>query len=163
MVSAAILLALVPPGAAPSANDPEAKRITPTLKDIEDGARETVACTAIGEAGAIEFSLMPGVGTRVALPNNLAGIDELIVALDDERETVWLAYAGELSGKGGEHRPLGIVEQVAAGSPTVVCMTLTPGNPPVRVRLTVVDDDVAKAAHFERAATEDGWARRGRK
>ena len=85
------------------------------------------------------------------------------MTLDDAGETVWLAYAGELTGKGGKRRPLGVVEQLASGHPTVVCITLTPGLPPVRVRLTLDDEEATKTTHFERAAAEEGWARRGRK
>ena len=76
----------------------------------------------MGDAGAVEFSLMPGVGTRVALPENRVGIERVIVTLDTGGETVWLAYAGDRSGKGGKRRPVGIVEQLASGDPTVLCI-----------------------------------------
>ena len=158
VVAGTLLFVLVPPGAAPLATRP-----APTLGEIEAGAVETAACTAIGEAGACEFFLLPGIGTRIALPQNHAGIDELIVLLDVASETVWLAYSGELSGKGNGRRPLGIVEQLKSGEPTVVCMTLTPGPSPVKVRLTLDDDQAVKTACFERALAEDGWTMRGRK
>jgi hypothetical protein len=91
---------------------------------------------------------MPGVGVHVTL--------------DAATETVWLAYAGERSGKGGKRRPVGVVEQLASGDPTVLCMTLTQGPPPVTVRLTLEEDGAMTIAAFERAQAE-GWARRGRK
>ncbi len=85
----------------------------------------------------------------------------MIVTLDDASETVWLVYAGERTGKGGTVRPTGIVEQLASGDPTVLSMTLSQGEPPVSVRLTLEDDEASKVAAFERVRAE-GWALRGR-
>jgi membrane protease YdiL (CAAX protease family) len=163
VATGAVLFLLIPPGATPLVPGTATTRSAPKLADVEAGATANATCTTIGEAGACEFFLMPGIGTRIALPRNHAGIDQLIVLLDDASKTVWLAYAGELSGKGNGRRPLGIVEQLTSGEPTVVCMTLTTGPPPVKVRLTLDDDQAVKTAHFERAAVEDGWAIRGRK
>lgn len=161
LVAGASFLVLVPPGAAPKAPELAAMRTTPTLRELEAGAVEAVTCTAAGEAGAVEFALMPGVGARVALPENRVDIDQVIVALDASGETVWLAYAGEYSGKGVGRRPLGIVEQLASGDRTVLYMTLTEGPPPVTVRLSLEQEEAAIAAVFERAKAE-GWATRGR-
>jgi membrane protease YdiL (CAAX protease family) len=159
----AIVYVLVPPGTAPPAPAQASSRPTPKISEIKANAATTATCTAMGEAGACEFALMPGVGTRVTLPRNRAGIDELFIMLDAASETVWLAYAGELSGKGSERRPLGIVEQFASAEPTVVCITLAPGPPPVNVRLTLGDDSATKTEYFERAKAEEGWSFRGRK
>ncbi|MFN0241447.1 MAG: lysostaphin resistance A-like protein [Planctomycetota bacterium] len=162
VVAGALSFVLVPPGAAPMVPVQVATPSAPTLGELEASALAAVTCTAAGDAGAVEFTLMPGVGARVALPKNRVGIDEVIVTLDAAGETVWLAYAGERSGKRGKGRPVGIVEQLASGDPTVLCMTLTPGPPPVSVRLTLEEDEAMKLAAFERADAE-GWAKRGRK
>lgn len=162
VVAGALFFVLVPPGVAPTAAEQAASRPAPTLGELEASAVGVATCTAAGDKGAVEFSLMPGVGTRVALPKNRVGIGEVIVMLDAAGETVWLAYAGERSGKGGKRRPVGIVEQLASGDPTVLCMTITPGPPPVTVHLTLEDAEAMKIAAFERAEAE-GWAVRGRK
>ncbi len=171
VVAGAIFFVFVPRGAEPvapdskaasAARDPAARRPAPTLRELEEGAVGSATCTAFGDAGAVEFSLMPGVGTRVALPKNRVGIDEVIVTLDVTDELVWLAYAGERSGKGGKRRPMGIVEQLASGDPTVLCMSLTEGPPPVTVRLTLEEEEAMKVAAFEQARSE-GWSMRGRK
>lgn len=161
-LAGALFLVVVPPGAAPDAPMQSAARRAPTIDELEAGAVARATCTAIGEAGAVEFDLVPEVGTRVALPSNRVGVDEVIVTLDAEGKTVWLVYAGEHSGKGSKERPRGIVEQLAPGDPTVLCMTLSEGAPPIRARLKLEDDEETKLAAFERAAT-DGWAMRGRK
>ncbi len=161
LVVGSLALVLVPPEVAVPARAEVLERDWPTLGELEAGATETAVCTAMGEAGAVEFSLVPGIGTRVALPENRAGIDEVIVTLDDGGETVWLVYAGEHTGKGATGRPTGIVEQLASGDPTVLSMTLSQGEPPVSVRLTLEDDEASKVAAFERARAE-GWALRGR-
>lgn len=162
LVAGALFFVLVPPGAGPTALEQSAGRPVPTLGELETSAVETVTCTNLGDEGAVEFSLMPGVGARVALPKNRVGIDGVIVTLDAGGETVWLAYAGECSGKGVKGRPVGVVEQLASGDPTVLCMTLTQGPPPVTVRLTLEEDEAMQTAAFERARAE-GWAMRGRK
>jgi len=162
LVAAALLLVLVPPGVMALAPEPEASTAAPTLDELEASAPTTLACTSVGEEGALEFSLLPGVGTRVRLPENPSGVDEVLVTLDAAETTVWLAYAGENTGKGGRQRPPGIVEQLAAGAPTLLCLTLTAGPPPVRVRLTLEVDEARISAALARAAAE-GWATRGRK
>jgi len=162
IVAGAFLFLLVPPGALPMSPEQAATQPVPTLGELEASAVEDATCAAAGDDGAVEFFLMPGVGTRVALPKNRVGIDEVIVTLDAAGETVWLAYAGERSGKGGKRRPVGIVEQLASGDPTVLRMTLTQGPPPVTVRLTLEEDEAMKIAAFAQAEAE-GWAMRGRK
>jgi len=154
LAAAVLLFVLVPPGVTP---------LAPSLQaEPEAGATTTVACTAAGDEGALEFSLVPEAGVRVTLPENPSGVAEVLVALDAAETTVWLAYAGERSGKGGRSRPPGIVEQLAAGAPTRLCLTLTPGEAPVRVRLTLEIDEARIAAALARAEVE-GWATRGRK
>lgn len=162
LAAALLLFVLVPPGVAPPAPEPDASATAPTLAELEAGATTTIACTAAGEEGALDFTLLPGVGTRVTLPANPSGVDEVLVTLDAAETTVWLAYAGERSGKGGRQRPPGIVEQLAAGTPTLLCLTLRAGPPPVHVRLTLEVDGARIAAALARADVE-GWATRGRK
>jgi hypothetical protein len=129
---------------------------------IESSVAADAACSALGEAGAAEIVLAPGVGVRVALPENQAGVDEVVVMLDAEARTVWLAYGGEHSGKGVKQRPLGIVEQLVSGAPTVLCITLSEGASPVAARVTLEEGDQRKTDLFARAWAE-GWAMRGRK
>lgn len=153
---------LVPPGLEPRASDTAARRTAPTLEELEASAVEHVVCAQPGDAGAVEFSIAPGAGARVALPKNRVGVDEVVVTLDASGETVWLTYSGERSGKGTSRRPVGVVEQLAPGDPTVICMTLSEGPPPVSVRLTLEVDEERKAEWFARAEAQ-GWSRRGRK
>jgi membrane protease YdiL (CAAX protease family) len=162
VVAGALCFLVVPPGVAPTAPAPPATWSLPTLADLETSVVDQVTCAAPGERGAVEFALMPGEGARVALPQSRVGIDEVIVTLDAGGEKVWLAYAGEVTGKGGTGRPAGVVEQLVSGDPTVLCLTLAPGAPPVTVRLTLEEDEKMTAAAFERAEAE-GWARRGRR
>lgn len=157
-----VFLVLIPPGAAPRSPESTPVPAAPRLDEIEAGVVETVECTLPGEGGAVEFLLEPGIGKRVQLANNRANVEQVIVALDSSHDIVWLAYAGERTGKGSQRRPLGIVEQLRSGAPTLLCMTLSPGPPPVRVRLTLEADEASASAAFERAGAE-GWARRGRK
>ncbi|MBK7876211.1 MAG: CPBP family intramembrane metalloprotease [Planctomycetes bacterium] len=161
-VAGALFAVFVPPGAAPTIPAPTARRTAPTLEELEAGAAETVVCPGVGDEGAVEFSLAPGAGARVALPKNRVGVDEVIVTLDANGEVVWLAYAGERSGKGAKRRPVGVVEQLAPGDPTVLCMTLSDGPPPVTVRLTLEEDERRKAEWFARAEAQ-GWSLRGRR
>ncbi len=161
LVAGSLAYVLVPPAIEPPAAAPSANSLIPALGELEERATGMVVCTAAGETGAVEFSLSPGTGTTVTLPPNRAGVDRVVVSLDDAREVVWLAYAGGYSGKGGGRRPTGIVEQLASGEPTVLCLTLSDGPPPVRLRLWIADDEAGKASAFERAAAE-GWAARGR-
>lgn len=80
VVAGAIFFVLVPPGVAPMS--PVESRPAPTLDELAASAVVAVACTAAGDEGAVEFSLMPGVGALVALPKNRVGIEEVIVTLD---------------------------------------------------------------------------------
>ena len=45
-----------------------------------------------------------------------------------------------------EVRAAGLVEQLASGDPTVLCMTLTQGPPPVTVRLTIEEQEALMVA-----------------
>lgn len=155
-VAAALFFMVIPPGV------PDAPTRF-TIGELEARTSESAVCRHSGESGAAEFVLSPGVGIRVALPSNRVGVDEVIVMLDPEGQTVWLAYNGDLSGKGVRGRPLGIVEQLAAGDPTTIWMTLAEGSPPVAVRLVLEESEEARIVAFERAAGETGWATRGRR
>jgi len=75
LVAGSLAFLLVPLGVTSPAPAQVAKPPAPTLDELEAGATESAACTAMGEAGAVDFSLMPGRGTRVTLPQNRIGIN----------------------------------------------------------------------------------------
>jgi hypothetical protein len=134
----------------------------PSLAELEASVASSATCPAIGDTGAVELELHPGAATRVQLPTNLAGVDEVIVQLDAQARTVWLAYSGERSGKGVRARPRGIVEQLVSGQPTLLHIELSEGHGPVLARLTLEDDASTKDTLLARAL-DAGWAVRGRK
>ena len=134
----------------------------PSLAELEASVESSMTCPAIGDAGAIEFELHPGSATRIQLPTNLAGVAEVVVQLDSDDRTVWLAYAGERSGKGVRARPRGIVEQLVSGQPTLLRIELPEGAAPVLARLSLEDDASTKETLIARAL-DAGWAVRGRK
>jgi hypothetical protein len=165
--AAAALAYLFPPPELPREHGPDLSQRSsapsaPSFAEIEASVASSTTCSAIGEAGAIEFELHPGAATRVALPTSLAGVDEVIVHLDAQARTVWLAYSGERSGKGVHARPRGIVEQLVSGQPTLLRIELSEGAAPVLARLTLEDDASTKDARLTRAF-DAGWAVRGRK
>ena len=72
------------------------------------------------------FALVKGGGgERLILPPNSAGITEVIVELDPSGRTVWLAYGGEVTGKGTRELPGGAVEQLVRDRPTVLRFTFS--------------------------------------
>lgn len=145
-------------GLSQRSNSPSA----PSLAELEASVASSATCPAIGGAGAIEFELHPGAATRIQLPTNLAGVDEVILQLDSDDRTIWLAYAGERTGKGVRARPRGIVEQLVSGQPTLLRIELSEGAAPVLARLTLEDDASTKETLIARAL-DAGWAVRGRK
>jgi hypothetical protein len=155
VLAAALVFAFVPPGTATT-------HPSPTLGDVEASAGTTVACTTIGEHGAIEFHLTPGEGIRVALPPSDTGVAHLTVMLDQKANVVWLAYAGELTGKGTAQLPSGILEQLASGNPCVLCMSFTPLPTPVVARLWLECEE-SRVIEADRRAQIEGWATRRRR
>jgi hypothetical protein len=98
------------------------------------------------------------------LPPNKSGVGEVLLSLDAGGKLVWLAYSGELRAKGHQRLPTGVLEQLASGAPTRLCLTLdaTTNPPRVNVRATLEEDDARVAAALAHAERE-GWATRGRK
>ena len=95
-----------------------------------------------------------------SLPTNRVGVQDIIVALDATFATVWLAYEGAVSGK---KVGAGIMEQLRDGDSTVVLLRLDAGPSGLKVRFSLLQDQVAADAAWARAASEDGWATRGRR
>ncbi len=156
--TAALLYAVIPPGEGkPSAAPPQ----VPSLASLRDLVTSTVDCPNQGE---IEFELPRGGAVRVALPTNRIGVHEVIAALNDDGGLVWLAYNGEVTGKGFRLGiPLtGILEQLGAGDPTVICMRFESRPSGLAARFSLLQDQAAVDAAWARAASEDGWATRGR-
>lgn len=167
-VAVAALLAFVflpaerPPQERTASAPAPSENRAPTLAELEESVVATTSCPALGDAGTIELELTPGRATRVQLPPNLAGVEDVVVQLDAQACTVWLAYAGERSGKGVHTRPRGIVEQLVSGQPTLLRIELSEGVGPVLARLTLEDDASTKDTRIARAL-DAGWAVRGRK
>jgi len=108
--------------------------------------------------------MLPEGTTRLMLPPNKAGVGELLLSLDAGGKLIWLAYSGELTAKGRDRLPTGVLEQLASGAPTRLCLTLdaTTSPPRVNVRATLEEDDARVAAALAYAERE-GWATRGKK
>jgi membrane protease YdiL (CAAX protease family) len=156
-IAGALGFALIPAGRAPPA-----ERAAPSVEALEAAVAAEVSCPAPDQGTEVEFFLSPGESTRIALPENRSGVGEVLVALDAEGLVVWLAYSGELSGKGVDRRPVGVLEQLAPGQPTRLALSLTEGDPPVAVRATLHESPESVAAIKARAEAE-GWATRGRR
>jgi hypothetical protein len=154
---------ILPTGSEPTTSATAAVRDSPTQSEIEASATLLGPCMDFGDGGTVEFSLEPGRGARVGLPKNRTGIEDVIVALDEQGDTVWMIYAGELTGKGRDGRPpIGIVEQLVSGDPTSLVITISPGPPPLNFRLMIEQDEERTAAAVKLGESES-WAVRGRK
>lgn len=158
-------LALIIPAGSPSAAPPQPTFLeAPTIAQLTDRVSAQVSVAAIGQEGAVQFTLLPEGTARLMLPPNLAGVGEVLVSLDAGGKCLWVAYSGELTGKGRDRVPPGVIEQLASGAPTRLCLTLeaTTNHPEISVQATLEEDDARVAAARERAERE-GWATRGRK
>jgi hypothetical protein len=159
------VLAFVIPAATPSiAQSQPALLQPPTIAHLTERVSAHVSVASVGQEGTAEFTLLPETTTRLMLPPNKAGVREVLLSLDAGGKLVWLAYSGELTAKGHHRLPTGVLEQLASGVPTRLCLTLdATANPPrVNVRATLEEDDARVAAALAYAERE-GWATRGRK
>jgi hypothetical protein len=118
------------------------------------------------------FALVKGGGgQRLILPPNSAGVSEVIVELDPSGRTVWLAYGGEVTGKGTRELPGGAVEQLVRDRPTVLrftfsSLTVSPlrGGGEIEWVAVLVEMSDSEASATELFTTQwpEGWATRFR-
>jgi membrane protease YdiL (CAAX protease family) len=156
----ALLYAIIPPGEVRGVESKATPSRAPSLAALSDLATSAVYCPSDGE---VVFELERGGAVRVALPANRVGVHEVITALDDDSGSVWLAYGGEVTGKGfgAGIPPTGILEQLRAGDPTAVSIRLESGPEGLVVRFALLQDQAEIDAAWARA-TSERWARRGR-
>jgi len=163
IIGAAAFLLLIPSPESPIPTTDATTRVAPTMGDLEASIVDTVFSGGFGNDYAVEFDLKLQAGTKILLPSNRVGIDNVIVLLDADAETVWLAYNGEVTGKNARGRPVGIVEQLTSGDPTLLHMRISPDALSANIRLTIEQTEHRKSELFEQAWSSNGWAIRGRK
>lgn len=151
VVAGAVLMLIIPDAPAPTSS--------PTFAQLEARATQAVSVTAAGDGGGVEFELKPGDVVRVNLPPNKAGVQHIVVSLDVNGKTVWLANSGELTGKGGKNRLRGSIDQLVSSAPTLLCLAFGEQDAPITVRATLEEDESRIAAAIRRADVE-GWAKR---
>jgi len=145
----------------------------PTLASMEARVRTEHDLREREETGIpTTFALVKGGGgERLILPPNNAGITEVIVELDPSGRTVWLAYGGEVTGKGTRALPRGAVEQLVRDRPTMLRFTFTsPTVSPDRrggevewvAGLVEMSDTEASATELFTEKWPEGWATRFR-
>jgi len=145
----------------------------PTLASMEARVRTEHDLREREETGIpTTFALVKGGGgERLILPPNNAGITEVIVELDPSGRTVWLAYGGEVTGKGTGELPRGAVEQLVRDRPTMLRFTFTsPTVSPDRrggevewvAGLVEMSDTEASATELFTEKWPEGWATRFR-
>lgn len=158
-----ILVLVIPQGTA-STKPPQPPLPSPTIAQLTEHVSAQASVASIGQEGTAQFTMLPERTTRLMLPPNKAGVGEVLLSLDAGGTLVWLAYSGELTAKGHHRLPTGVLEQLAPGAPTRLCLTLdaTTNSPRVNVRATLEEDDARVAAALAHAERE-GWATRGRK
>jgi len=145
----------------------------PTLASMEARVRTEHDLRHREQTGIpMTFALVKGGGgERLILPPNSAGITEVIVELDPSGRTVWLAYGGEVTGKGTRELPRGAVEQLVRDRPTMLRFTFTsPTVSPDRrggevewvAGLVEMSDTEASATELFTEKWPEGWATRFR-
>jgi hypothetical protein len=145
----------------------------PTLASMEARVRTEHDLREREQTGIpTTFALVKGGGgERLILPPNNAGITEVIVELDPSGRTVWLAYGGEVTGKGTRELPRGAVEQLVRDRPTMLRFTFTsPTVSPDRrggevewvAGLVEMSDTEASATELFTEKWPEGWATRFR-
>ena len=145
----------------------------PTLASMEARVRTEHDLREREQTGIpTTFALVKGGGgERLILPPNNAGITEVIVELDPSGRTVWLAYGGEVTGKGTRELPRGAVEQLVRDRPTMLRFTFTsPGEPRLPgwhevewvAGLVEMSDTEASATELFTEKWPEGWATRFR-
>lgn len=164
LVSVTVLAFAIPPGTSSTALPKPALLQSPTIAQLGERVSAQVSIASIGQDGMANFTILPESATRLMLPPNKAGVEHVIVALDAGGKIVWMTYSGELTGKGGTRLPPGVLEQLASGASTRLCLSLEshPGQSGIAVRATLEEDGARVAAAVSHAETE-GWATRGRK
>jgi hypothetical protein len=161
---------LVPPTAASTAYEVAS---APTLASMEARVRTEHDLRQREQTGIpMTFALLKGGGgERLILPPNSAGITEVIVELDPSGRTVWLAYGGEVTGKGTRDLPRGTVEQLVRDRPTVLRFAFSSpmakadrhgGEVEWVAGLVEMSDNEASAAELFTTTWPDGWATRFR-
>ena len=141
----------------------------PTLASMEARVRTEHDLREREQTGIpTTFALVKGGGgERLILPPNNAGITEVIVELDPSGRTVWLAYGGEVTGKGTRELPRGAVEQLVRDRPTMLRFTFTsPGEPRLPgwhevewvAGLVEMSDTEASATELFTEKWPEGWA-----
>ena len=145
----------------------------PTLASMEARVRTEHDLREREQTGIpTTFALVKGGGgERLILPPNNAGITEVIVELDPSGRTFWLAYGGEVTGKGTRELPRGAVEQLVRDRPTMLRFTFTsPTVKPDRrggevewvAGLVEMSDTEASATELFTEKWPEGWATRFR-
>jgi membrane protease YdiL (CAAX protease family) len=154
-VVACVLYAVIPAGAVAT------PRRTPTPAELRERAAISVACPLDGE---VEFALADGAPVRIALPPDAHRLGDAIIALDDARGLVWLAYDGEVSGKGNNVVPRrGIIEQLSGDDPARLRIRFDDAVArPLRAWAALLREQQRIDAALAQAAAEDGWSTRGR-
>jgi membrane protease YdiL (CAAX protease family) len=164
LASVTILAFVIPAGTSSNAPPMSTLLQSPTLAQLHERVTAQVSIASIGQDGSANFTILPEGATRLVLPPNKAGVEHVVVALDASGKVLWMAYSGELTGKGSTRLPKGVLEQLASGAPTRLCLSLEshPEQSGVTVRATVEEDDARVAGAVARAENE-GWATRGRR
>lgn len=164
LASVTILAFVIPAGTSSKAPPMSTLLQSPTLAQLHERVTAQVSIASIGQDGSANFTILPEGATRLVLPPNKAGVEHVVVALDASGKVLWMAYSGELTGKGSTRLPKGVLEQLASGAPTRLCLSLEshPEQSGVTVRATVEEDDARVADAVARAENE-GWATRGRR
>ncbi len=164
LASVTILAFVIPSGTSSTAPPKPTLLQSPTLAQLDERVTAQVSIASIGQDGTANFTILPESATRLMLPPNKAGVEHVIIALDSGGKVFWMAYSGELSWKGSTRLPPGVLEQLASGAPTRLCLSLEslPEQSGVKVRATVEEDTARVEAAVAHAETE-GWATRGRK
>jgi hypothetical protein len=137
--------------------EPVVPESAPTEAALRVRVTERIPIPSSGEAAT---ELKPGAVVLLEMPANRLEISDVLVALDDAGDTLWLCYGGEVSGKTAGK---GVVEQIRSGDPTALVVQLDAASPTAvrTARFTLVQDQTALSSWMARAAAETGWATRG--
>lgn len=158
------VLALVIPQGTASTKPSQPPLSSPTIAQLCDRVSAQVSVASIGQEGTAQFTMLPERTTRLLPPPNKAGVGEILLSLDAGGKLVWLAYSGELTAKGHNRLPTGVLEQLASGAPTRLCLPLDATTNPPGVNIqAMLEEDEARVANAVADAEREGWATRGRK
>lgn len=157
LAATGLFYAVLPPGVV----KPEPLR-PPSVASLLARAMLAATCPTEGEA---EFALAHDDPVRIALPPNPTGVVEAILTMDDRRGVIWLAYNGEVTGKGNNGIPeSGIIEQLSGDDPSRLRIRFENADQrPVKAWVSLLQDPSRIDAALTQAAIEGGWSTRGRK